>query len=491
MSSGSVLCSVFVCVLVVAAATAPRFVGGEQHPPRVVVQGMDFQWRHRIAGFETPHRLGNLQWEASASKCSPKNVSTVSSSMTFTPGVDGDYAFPLVRFAVVESQDSDLIREKHVHVSATDHISPSSPASVDNVTTFSTTGRGDSDEAPSARVTMLANVSFPSATSTSSGGTTHQQVLGGVNLRLACVNDKAAGCDVCNSNGAWFSVFSIKLQQCKHDTCVLNATFERGWTPSHGGGKPLSSCLHYNLTAQVLSVAVKDVFTDSLTYTTSLFTVPANVTRHVPLQPDTLPRMLAGVRGVEFNLTATSKHPQRGRYFERFTFGVTQPRTLQRNDKAAHRNPRLGPRNQQEGGSHKGNAHGNNNRGADGTDGARGDGVHVVYDASCAVTSPAVTTYPINVTYALHTAVMILARPQQQQQHDGVGGRSTVQVPASGNVRGTPGGASSGVFVSGSRTARGVVCEDDAITAFHCSQHNLPAQLTSHVQSEYACRFSS
>ena len=323
--------------------------------------------------------------------------------------MDGDYAFPKVRYAVVEGA-SNLVHEQLVHVSGTDQISTST-----NV--------------PSAKVSMTKSVSVPNSGS-------HAALLGGVTFDIRCIDNATAGCPICNSNGAWFTDFAIGLQNCTGSTCIFNATFERGWTPSHGGGKPLSSCLHFNITAQILSVATEQAWFDEYAYRASLFAPPANATRAINLPATAINRMLSGVRRFEFSLQGPAKYPNRGRYFERIVFGVTQPRLT--SPSAAQRPV---PRSK-----------------LHGVGGSDGGDKQVVYEAGFALSSPQVTTYPTDVLYRLDTAVVVLANGPAHVTRD-------------------------------SRVVQGVACEDDAISAFRCSAHGLPASLTSHVTADYPCSF--
>lgn len=217
-------------------------------------------------------------------------------------------------------------------------------------------------EAPSARISWINVVEIPQYSPR------RYAILSGFRLNMTCIANETLGCSICNSNGAWFTVFSVLLQHCNGSSCKLNVTLERGWTPSHGGGKPLSSCLHYDLSIEIHFVAATNISYKTLEYTASLFHPIKNQTAFLDWPITVAPHVLVGVQGFQFNLSSSPAYPQRGRYIERFAWGVTQPRKQT---------------------NHKGTP-------------------ILAYDANIFIQSPQATTYPCNVTYMLNTTALLL-----------------------------------------------------------------------------------
>ena len=261
-----------------------------------VWQGLDYSWQHRVAGkhalvngfaasgsnvvfpgFETPHRLGS--WQSRLDQTQRRlNVS-------FTPGVNGDFGFPTARVTAVNASWLTA--------------------------TFSTTfsDRVNNDSAPTAR-TMLEKP-IPSSAGLFA-------FINGFDLSMAC----NTSCAVCNSNGDWISALNMTLVPATATAETMVAiTLERGWSPSHGGGKPLSTCMSYRLQLDVVLIRPAIVAsTASIPFQASLFDhiSVAQLTSALPASSAFGVPVITG-----FGWQLYGNESNHGRYLERFNFSVT------------------------------------------------------------------------------------------------------------------------------------------------------------------------
>ena len=84
----------------------------------IIWQGFHFQWLRKVLGLlETPHRLGSVASYIGniSNDCNRTDIGTVNCTITgnytvqFSPGVDGDYAFPRVYFSGILSNSKSNV----------------------------------------------------------------------------------------------------------------------------------------------------------------------------------------------------------------------------------------------------------------------------------------------------------------------------------------------------------------------------------------------
>lgn len=138
---------------------------------------------------------------------------------SFTPGVNGDYAYPEASYVHFEINDTSLFDSMDIELEYTmtdsvDH-EPLTDAQQANQTYH-----------------QLVNISHPEGLSIS------EAVINGFDIQMKCIDDD------CNSNGIWPFDFKIAVEKIDEtdDSTTFNFTHKinRGWTPSHGGGRALN-----------------------------------------------------------------------------------------------------------------------------------------------------------------------------------------------------------------------------------------------------------
>lgn len=81
-----------------------------------------------------------------------------------------------------------------------------------------------------------------------------QVIIDGFNVDMKCVGSG------CNSNGIWATNLNVSLGVCESSSattmsCEAHITVERGWTPSHGGGKAYNAHMQYDFEVFYLAVS--------------------------------------------------------------------------------------------------------------------------------------------------------------------------------------------------------------------------------------------
>ena len=150
----------------------------------------------------------------------------------FTPGVNGDFAFPSAQYTAIIPKSAELnTQEGSFSFTFTDNISDSST--------------------PQATSHFKKDVVIDISSLSGAGALSNiDAVLGGFNIDMACI--PGAGL-VCNSNGTWTYKFFLSFDACSLFSttslnCRLDFQLNRGWTPSKGGGKPLNTRMTFNTT---------------------------------------------------------------------------------------------------------------------------------------------------------------------------------------------------------------------------------------------------
>lgn len=186
------------------ARSDPEHVGrgSEAEQSGMSWQGFHFKWLRRDLGFETPHRLGSVSSYISNVSSTCNNYSRYPSTdrncsvfgtyhVQFTPGVSGDYAYPVVHyqtFAAVKPSEIDI---------ATGNITFSVE---DNSTTEPVV---HADISHTMNITLELSKYFPSHKSQG-----YQLMLQGFRVDMRCISTPDHGC---NSDAIWPYYFNISL----------------------------------------------------------------------------------------------------------------------------------------------------------------------------------------------------------------------------------------------------------------------------------------
>lgn len=161
----------------------------------LIWQGFHWTWLRKVLGFETPHRLGSAASQLTnfSSNCTPDGSPRCAVGGTygvqFSPGVDGDYAFPKVYYTGVVSRDGSLVRFLFGNWS------------------FSFTDTSTADPVPHADTALLLNatIALPTALDRSQ---TVSVSLQGFSLAMECIESTQ---HTCNSNATWTYYFNVSL----------------------------------------------------------------------------------------------------------------------------------------------------------------------------------------------------------------------------------------------------------------------------------------
>ncbi len=310
--------------------------------------GFDYAWQRELFGFvPTPHRVGSIGsviWTPSSPPLLYDNALVSyrsSSTMQFTLGKDGDFAFPEMRYGAVYSPN---IRVKN------------------GATTVSFEDDGNDDPVnPIAFTTKRVPFSVPLDSILSNGTLDHYTlVLRGFNLAISC----PPGLAECESTAMWPHELKLAVENCAVQTptpsstttlavrkdltpvlaCEAVVDLGRSWTPGDyetsdfnldyvvDVSKPFEDRLAFDvdLHYSVIGGNAPDFYpTDPGTMGAAGHThcAPMTTYKTVTLQGgDTYPFAMAGLRGFRFTLNNLEGHPPntpRGRYLQALTFFVS------------------------------------------------------------------------------------------------------------------------------------------------------------------------
>lgn len=233
--------------------------------------------------------------------------------MTFTPGVNGDYSHPKTHFTAIGSNTDDL-----------EFVQTSHSLELSDVLT-----EGD---CPTAQASNSLRVD-------TDGVSTY--LLNGFNLTMHCDPDQG----ICNSQAVWPTHFKLAIEEGDgYYDFVFD--IERGWTPSNGGGKPLSTSMKYMIEVDVLQIRSNQdtLITKDYLYqnsNTSLFNDP--VAQSVVFDLDSDRVNIPAVTGFEFSMLGETGNGgcKNGRYFEHIAMNVAQVSNSEFTAEAALKSPWL------------------------------------------------------------------------------------------------------------------------------------------------------
>lgn len=162
-------------------------------------QGFHFKWLRRELGFETPHRLGSVSSYISnfsstcdtnsPSRSTDQNCSVFGTyNVEFTPGVSGDYAYPVVHYQTIAA-----VRPSEIDITTGN-------------TTFSIEDNSTTDPVLHANISRTVNITLD--LSPSHKGQGYQLMLQGFQVDMKCAYTPDHSC---NSNAIWPYYFNISL----------------------------------------------------------------------------------------------------------------------------------------------------------------------------------------------------------------------------------------------------------------------------------------
>lgn len=231
---------------------------------------------------------------------------TADAHFSFTPGVNGDYAYPEASYVHFNINDTSVFdtMDMDLEYTMTDSVEhePLSGAQQANQT-----------------YTKLINIPHPQGLNMS------EAVINGFDIQMKCLDKE------CNSNGIWPFDFKIAVHKVNetNDSTTFNFThrINRAWTPSHGGGRALNQQMQFNVTMPLKFFFFNEdsgaVNKTLLQHSGSL--TDKNDNPYYDIYPPVFPNdfngsaMLTGINHLEFTLS-NSKYGDRGRYFESMLF---------------------------------------------------------------------------------------------------------------------------------------------------------------------------
>ena len=243
--------------------------------PSLLWQGFHYEWERKIVSFQTPHRMGSIGSTLRMSSFSEKKIKGFA-NLKFTPGVNGDFSYPITKFQILNFDSEKLkIENFEIKFFFSDEINSEFEA-FSTFNEFFEIEVGEEDE--------------------------FESVLDGFDLEIKCIGDD------CNSNGIWPFRIDFLADDCevseevgKFDTvndvlnkinendkennfdkknehygqehilkkernlnikkklkCGARVIINRGWTPTNGGGKSLNSKMEYSITIKLKLFSWKD-----------------------------------------------------------------------------------------------------------------------------------------------------------------------------------------------------------------------------------------
>lgn len=164
-------------------------------------QGFHFKWLRRDLGFETPHRLGSVSSYISnfSSTCDTYNSPTTNQNCSvfgtyhveFTPGVSGDYAYPVVHYQTIAA-----VKPSEIDIAAGN-------------TTFALEDNSTTDPVLHADISRTINITLKlSEVLPSHQRQGYQLMLQGFQVDMKCISTPSHGC---NSNAIWPYYFNLSL----------------------------------------------------------------------------------------------------------------------------------------------------------------------------------------------------------------------------------------------------------------------------------------
>eukprot|EP01094_Clydonella_sp_ATCC50884_P022127 TRINITY_DN5036_c0_g1_i1.p1 TRINITY_DN5036_c0_g1~~TRINITY_DN5036_c0_g1_i1.p1 ORF type:complete len:407 (-),score=113.41 TRINITY_DN5036_c0_g1_i1:133-1353(-) len=278
-----------------------------------VWQGFRHAWERTTLSFKTPHRLGsfaNYIHDETFSDGSAKAHSTV----TYTPGVNGDFAFPATYYGLVSSSGAVEASRSDVTFSLRDNATDSS----------------GQENNPTASLDHVVQWSVPAMEGVEPGS--FGVLLRGFKIGMHCDPAAQPVGGECNSNGVWPSLLRIALEECElsGDSIACNVRFQlnRGNIPFHYRlSKPFNYVMDYNVTIGITVLQSSSLSTFSVSYAPD---ISVGEERAFPASPVSgtaflqgggngyFTSAISGIRGLSLELNKTLDVESLGRYLESF-----------------------------------------------------------------------------------------------------------------------------------------------------------------------------
>lgn len=277
----------------------------------LVWQGFDHDWQRRLLHvFETPHRLGSFANYIENEEFSSNTV-YAESNVTFTPGVNGDYAYPATFFSVVDSRYAEEPLQFGRGVAQASFADQAS----------NQTGVLEATTHRSIPITLEP----PAGYSAGEGAV----VLRGFRLDMHCNPDLQPSGDVCNSDGIWASFLEVNVTGCGQTpsgSLQCNAVFNmiRGCNPgcnSPIAPKPFNYVMSYDLFIYYTYVFGAHASVDHVqaSQNTDLGVVTKNVTT---VGMGGFSQGTVAITGFAYDLQQFDDIENLGRYLERLAYNV-------------------------------------------------------------------------------------------------------------------------------------------------------------------------
>jgi hypothetical protein len=289
---------VFTCLLSLSISFEYAVENSELTENAYLWQGFNHKWERAIFNFLTPHRIGSL-----GNRIMSENFNEMNSSaqieFTFTPGINGDYAFPSTNFSIIHSHEQSDTKFSHskIFLNFTDQAEGNPPV---------------------ASMRFLQNVSLPTYDYEQI-----ESVINGFDLKMKCLDEK------CNSNGIWPTKFFIDVSNCyqmnEEYICLFEFILERGWTPDNGTGKAFNYKMSYSVQVNILCIHSNPsnlaVFSDEIHVQSDLHYGPISLKRNTTLEG----KIVSGITAFGFELKKYKNYEALGRYIWAIQFELGNP----------------------------------------------------------------------------------------------------------------------------------------------------------------------
>lgn len=230
-----------------AATASPRGAPisniGTKNRAGFIWQGFRVEWLAKVAGFRMPHRFGSFDSRIVAQNHTVSSsawTATAAAKFEFTPGVDGDYAKPLLRYSLAHSPKMAVTRGK-VNFAFTDDVT----GDYDNPNVSGNFPKAETSQHKRVSIGLDASQNFGRYDN-------YAVVLRGVTIGMGCAAGQPG--KSCNSDGLWPHRLYVAIEDCSHSGNKLQCDFDldifRSWTPDKGGGKPLNDKMAFDVDIQ-------------------------------------------------------------------------------------------------------------------------------------------------------------------------------------------------------------------------------------------------
>ncbi len=279
-------------------------------------QGFNHQWERSLFFFATPHRVGTIKNRIKDEKfinSDDNSYTTAEFDYTFTPGVNGDFAYPSTNFTILSNPSINAsgsgsgikFQRSQVKFNFTDEADKTNQKASNELV---------------YKITNLPNIS----------NNYFSIIINGYNIDMKCASEK------CNSDGVWPTNLSVFLKDCTQSNCELNFTLNRGWTPALGGGKAFNYKMSYNVEIDLLIIYTtggESVIDDSISKLSDIHKGKLKLERQIKIEnsidgnlSNLSNNLITGITGFGFDLKKFKNYEHLGRYIGALQFEVGNTR---------------------------------------------------------------------------------------------------------------------------------------------------------------------